>query len=110
VCGASIVVMNVVLNTVYITARNSFHHPVRCNKQHTAHLEIATEVVTIIYMACHLSVEELHVGLTILVCFCMFYTQLYWHIFNTIPSVDTSLLVTHLLSRKAQEWEKLLLR
>jgi hypothetical protein len=89
-----------VLNVFDIAARSSLHLPTVCNKQLSAHLEIATEVATIIYMACHLSVEELHWYV-----FCMSYTQVCWHTFSTILTVNTSRFVTRLLSRKANEWE-----
>lgn len=79
--------------------------PLPATNNLAAHLEIATEVATISYMACHLSVEELRCYV-----FCMSYTQVCWHTLSTIPTVNTSPLVTHLLSLQPQEWEKLLLR
>jgi len=84
------------LNVLDIAVRSSFQRPTACNKQLAAHLEIATEVATIIYMECHLSVEELH-------CYvlCMSYTQACWHTFSTILTVNTSRLVTRLLRLKA---------
>ena len=88
--------MKDVLSVFDIAARSSFHRPTVCNKQLAAHLEIATEVATIIYMACHLSDEELHCYV-----FCMSYTQVCWHTFSTIPTVNTSRLVTRLPSLKA---------
>jgi len=71
--------MKDVLSVFDIAARSSFTRPTVCNKQLAAHLEIATEVATIIYMACHLSVEELRCYV-----FCMSYTQVCWHTFSTV--------------------------